>query len=294
MIATLPYRNVYAFGFGNIFTDTWVEAPAWEGRQLVEGAYMRGVNYWHVQIVPVAEIYIPAEELEAILALPLRERDAALKARLAPNAVDGVSELNGQSRKYDSMLKVRLRWGDGNGYRVIDFDLGAGVDVYLPPSANILGELLVPAPPSAPGTQIAVPSVVTERPIGFITSVQCRFDCLSGVADMRKNAVRYTDTRFLTDAVPTAFITRHRSTHRISAVATSAIGTLRMLHDRNPPLADPSFDLFGRLEIGSYSASPTGGNQIRVSDIPGATNLIRYSKPAEGTQTVSVIQELTF
>lgn len=289
MLANLPYRNVLAYGFGNIFTDTWVPAPLWKGRQLVETAIMRGVVYWHIQIVPVAEIYIPAADLQAILELPLEERNAALEARLASQVADGVTVLPGQSCSYDSMLKVRLRWGDGHGRRVVDFDLGAGVDIITPPSSQVLGELLIPAPPTG---AIVVPSVVTTEPLAFITSVQCRFDCLSGIGKLRQNAVRYTDTRFLTDTAASTSITRHRSTHRVSAVASTAIGNLEMVHDRNPPMVPA--DLFGRLVIGAYSPSPPGGNQIAIADIPGATNLIRYIKPAIGNQTVSVIQELTF
>lgn len=291
MAGAVPnYRNVYVYGTGNLFTDRWIPAPLWRTNRLVATQPTQGIQSWQVQISLEAERYLPVPDLEVITEDTNEVSRSAAIERLLGDTADGVTQLDGLGRAYGSILKVRLTWLDGaSRRRAIDIDLGASVDVVVPPCHWVHADLLIPDPDS----NRPVPSS-DLRDIGFVASVTGWGACLGYSGNSRLNSVRYTDHVYLNqEAVfDRVDIARKRSTMRATAVSNMALGSVSAIWSPLPPTRVVSL---GGFTLGAWTPTPPGSNQLSIHDIPGATNSFRYILPnSQDAAIFSLTQELTF
>jgi len=307
-MSLLPnYNKFFAAGLGSIWDQQWVPAEPYQGRKvLLSVPPIQNLAFWHVQVRPEGEIYLPEEFITPWLENTNEDNDAPDVGTLGVpldrasilQAADQVSQLGGLSRLSTSMLKVRLTWKDRVSLRCIDFDLSAGVDVISPPAHFVQLELLVPVR----GTGLTPPEFQQRIPMGFGTSVIARADCVHGTVERNFN-LTYTDTRYLeagdvfTDRTR---VPRRKGVQRVQVFSRNIpTPTTRFIHDRNPPGA--AVDVFGRFVVGA--AEPlSGGGQFpgrgtttQHLDFPGSANAIEFQLPqGQSNNTITTVQELTF
>lgn len=302
-MSLLPnYNPFFAATLGTIYSRQWVPAPPFQGRQKLLSVHpIQNLAFWHVQIRPRGEVYVPVEWVEDYLG----RNDDTNPPRLPASAgfditlpeftllqnSDGLSELFGAGRTYGSIFKVRLTWKDGGGTkRCIDFDLGSGVDVITPPAHFVEAELLVPVP----GTELNLPIRLRELPLGAAVQLEAKADCIMGGTSERDNNVKFTDTVFFDRSEQTdeLVIPRRKSTSRFQASSSNDFGEIFTRWDRNIP--GFGIDLFGRQATGTFTAT-LGDRQTLINDIPGGTNVFTYEFPDNVDQaTFSLVQELSF
>jgi hypothetical protein len=263
--------------------------------------------FWHVQILVQGEIYVPVEWVEEWLAAPDQRHPPLIPGQTVGldefttlQAVDQLTQLSGLSRATTSMLKCRLLWKDWSGERCVDFDLGAGVDVILPPAHYVNAELLLPVA----GSELQLPPELRDQPLGFGCAVIARADCVPTAVERDRN-LTFTDTVYLdregaAGADGSVLIPRRKDSNRYEVTGDAVpLGSTFPLWDRNPP--GSAVDALGRFVVGRSMPVPAGDGagrgattQVTVA-IPGNANafLLQLDNTVVRS-TVSLIQELSF
>lgn len=293
------YNEFFAAGLGTVWATAWEVAPANQGRNLFDAPKaLLAPGFQHLQIRVKGEIYLPPDQITPYLTAPDQSKppiipglNQTLPQAAKDSPVDLVTSREGFSRGTSSILKVMLEWKDAaKGMRCLDFDLGAGVDVIIPPCNWVRARLLLPVA----GSERVTPPGFPE--LGFATAVDCRVDCIGNSSERTPATVRWTDTRYLdrNANVAAIVIPRRKSANRVQAqVDTGAIGPLVPVWDRNPPPVPEDIDPFGRVPVGRIP--PRVPQITNIDDIPGTANAFTYALPdGIDTQTISVIQELNF
>lgn len=188
-----------------------------------------------------------------------------------------------------TMLKIRIKLGLGwSKVRVLDVDVGAGVQLLLSSKWVNSVEVLVPDPSSVPPN---LPEAIITAPRDFATLLRTRISCELAPAGGRSV---YTQAFFLTDAVVFAVMPIVASARDVQIYAATPFPmgtTAQFVQIRDTPFiasvsaAPPSaFVPLGTID------TPTTSTETPRSLIPGNANAILIS--SGGGDTYNVVQEL--
>lgn len=260
-------QQFLASGPANPFATRWIPTKLQHKGQnpAYQNGPMRGENWWQFSCWPIGEAYFA----------PGLEHTNSELSQIA---------LNGSN--LFSFLKVEVEYSkNGVVPRCVTFDIGAGLDVFFPPSSQIIARVLVPDPTSFP----------EFLPAGFVQADFASLIAINAVcvhAPVGRRMGTYTDCRYITDAPQnSALVNIQRGAKNIQVFSD---GVMTSAEDwffgwQRPPLPDiqPS---------GSVPASTSRPNVIPSSAIPGTANVLVMQPdiiPAAG-QIVCVVQELEF
>lgn len=265
MTLAVPKAQEYvATGLANPYATNWIPAPNYRGNNFAydpSNTYER--SWWSFTVEVFGEAYFPT------IAPPVDLLQAAL-----------------DSDNPRSMLKLRLRWPQGNSrVRTVRMDISTGLTVYIPPTTKVQAQVLIPDPASIPAE---LPASFNPD-VSLSTFVVCTAQCVAAPVG-RATA---TDTQcYFVNQVQSSFIDpRQQDARSVQVFSSEVLDTddLQFIF-QDPPLPDVQ-------ELGSFGTSlPAATTETRDSTYPGPSNGIRYipGAPPVGGQTVCVIQKLDF
>jgi hypothetical protein len=225
---------------------------------------MRGENWWSMSVFPVGENYFPPPPEK----LSTKQLEKSARAG---------------SEKF-SFLKVSIEYSfNGVKPRCLVLDVGAGLDIFLPPSSMVQARLLVPDPASIP--EVLPINLVDAE---FASLVAITAQCVAAPVGRRMGT--YTTCYFLTSENPDQGEVLDPFQCAAKRVSVSSDGDLT----DGLSFGWKRGDIPDVLNMGSANAPTTRPKNVPPTDIPGTSNVLHYVPPAipVGGQIVCVVQEL--
>ncbi len=268
----LPVQEMCLVGVANPYTSNWVKATPNIYRGGQSDTYdtnpSRGVTWWNFDVNVLGEAY------STVNPLPVDEASAIQLCQDARN-----------SQNRHSILKVQVTYALGNTRtRKIRFDIGAGIDVFIPPTWQLSAIVLRPEVVRS-DNPLANPVPVGFDPnLFFISNLVLGARCVNEIFNIPGgvwsnpliisdpgNATRNFDVEEGAVAVSASFAT----------VPTSVIQFIFQRRDVNGVIIDETI-------LGSAAPVPPSAT-IPRTELPGGTNIIRYTQaaglPIQGTIT---------
>lgn len=235
-----------------------------------ETDFVQGPTWWNFTVTVLGEIYFVDPDFPT---------DAELQQLQQQS-------LNAQG--HHSMLKVEVEYLLGNGKaRRVRFDIGAGIDIFIPPTNRLWAWLIGPDPDSAP--DFRPPSFIENLNVASTVLVTAR--CVG--EPLSRPIAKYTQLVAGAAQGPEPVgVPIVEGATRVQAIANNTINPLDVR--QRQLIVDGDGTVLGAYFVGDVSPIFIGATQTNETQISGFANSFLVSSANEDPTIISLMQLLEF